>query len=190
MLPIILSAATIKDQPRRKSVYDHHGNGWGSPAARQEKPGVNPPHRFHLRWEETPVMSSANPQVVQRSWPSNTSPPSLWTNQQRLKCWSQERLSLMFTSDIFIYFLFHLKLSFCLRSSSVSCGHSASCLQGNQIHQPQIAPPNRISLRLCAGAPSHHITLLKIADPSTVPGSHLWNRRIHLSDLVGIILFS
>lgn len=161
-------------------------------AARQEEAGVNLPHGFHLRREETPVMSppSPNPQVVQRSWPSNTSPPSFSDQSTTLKCWSQERLALMFTSGIFIYFLFHLKLSFCLRSSSVSCGHSANCLQGNQIHQPQIAPPNRISLRLRAGAPSHHITLLKIADPSTVPGSHLWNRRIYLSDLVGIILFS
>lgn len=146
---------------------------------------------------------STNPQSVHRSRPLITSPSSLRANVTRRPSkqrpcggstnitTSQERLALIFTSGIFIYFLFHLKPSFCLRSRSLSCGHSASCLQGNQIHQPQIAPPNRISLRLCAGAPSHHITLRKTVDPSTVPGRQSsWNSSIHLSDLVGIILFS
>ena len=40
-----------------------------------------------------------------------------------------------------------LRLSVCLRSTSGSCWLSASCLHGNRIHEPQIAPPSRVSLR-------------------------------------------
>lgn len=52
-------------------------------------------------------------------------------------------------------------LSACLRSTSVSCWLSASCLQGNRIHEPQIAPPSRVSLRHIEPhrSPSHFKTL-------------------------------
>lgn len=87
-------------------------------------------------------------------------------------------LPLIFIPSIF--YLFYTNPSFCLRSSWVSCWHSASCLHGNQIHQPQIAPPNRISLRLRAEAPSDHITLLSIVDPSTFSGRAHYGIRIFI----------
>lgn len=53
--------------------------------------------------------------------------------------------------NVYICLFGYLFISVCLRSTSASCWHSASCLQGNRIHEPQIAPLSRSIPSLCTG---------------------------------------
>lgn len=80
------------------------------------------------------------------------------------------RLPVIFISGYLdMYVFINLSGAVCLSEVSVgSCWRSASCLHGNRIHEPQIAPPSRVSLR-CGGAISNHITPLHISHPSTAP---------------------